>query len=217
MCSIDVPERADLEGLAPRELAAVLASLDGARRRLEAAIAETVSIAERSVAYAEDGHASVSGWAKATCNWSSGETKTIVQTARLLHAIPEARTAAHAGVLGLAQSHLLAKVFANPRCADHFPDSAEILIGHATSLWYDEFAVVVKRWEALADADGAHNAHERAHNGRDAHVSVVGERVYLDAQGGVPAGVVIEEIFERFCQAEFHTDWDKASPNGATG
>jgi PAS domain-containing protein len=189
-------------------LASVLAELDGGRRRLEALIAGTVSMAERTVAYAEDCHASVSGWAKATCNWSSGETKTIVQTGRLLHAIPEARAAAHAGVLGLAQSHLLAKVFANPRCAEQLPDSAELLVGHATSLWFDEFAVVVRRWEALADADGAHGAHERAHNRRDAHVSIIDERVYLDARGGVPAGAVIEEIFERFCRTEFHTDWE---------
>ena len=209
MCSIDLPELADLEGLDARQLASSLAEVDSARRRLETLLAEMVGLAERTVAYAEDGHASVTGWAKATCNWSSSETKTIVQTARLLHAIPEASAAAHVGSLGVAQAHLLAKVFANPRCADQFPASAELLIGHATSLWYDEFALVVRRWEALADADGAHNAHERAHNGRDAHVSVVGERVYLDAQGGVPAGAVIEEIFERFCQAEFHAGWDK--------
>jgi hypothetical protein len=208
MCSIDLPDLADLEGLAPRQLATVLAEMDGARRRLEALIAGTVSIADRTVAYAEDGHASISGWAKATCNWSSGETKTIVQTARLLHAIPEASAAAQAGSLGTSQSRLLAKVFANPRCAEQFPDSAELLIGHAQNLWFDEFAVVVKRWEALADADGAHSAHERAYNGRDAHVSIVDERVYIDANGGVAAGVVIEEIFERFCQAEFQADWD---------
>jgi hypothetical protein len=208
MCSIDVPELADLDGLGPRELASVLAETDGARRRIEAIIAEMVGVAERSGAYAEDGHASVSGWAKATCNWSSGETKTMVQTARLLHAIPEVRSAAHAGVLGLAQSHMFAKVFANPRCAEQLPASAELLVGHAQSLWFDEFAVVVRRWEALADADGAHGAHERAHNQRDAHVSIVDERVYLDARGGIPAGVVIEEIFERFCRAEFDTDWE---------
>jgi hypothetical protein len=208
MCSIDVPELADLDGLGPRALAAVLAETDGARRRLEVLIAEMVGLAERTVAYAEDGHASVSGWAKATCNWSSGETKTMVQCARLFHAIPEARSAAHAGVLGLAQAHLLAKVFANPRCAEQLPASAELLVGHAQSLWFDEFAVVVRRWEALADADGANAAHERAHNQRNAHVSLVDERVYLDARGGVPAGAVIEEIFDRFCQAEFHADWD---------
>lgn len=208
MCSIDLPELADLDGLGPRELALLLAETDGVRRRIEAIIAEMVGAGERSGAFVEDGHASVSGWAKATCNWSSGETKTMVQTARLLHAIPEARSAAHEGVLGLAQSRLLAKVFANPRCAEQLPASAELLVSHARSLWFDEFSVVVRRWEALADADGARRAHERAHLQRDAQVSIVGERVYLDARGGVPAGVVIEEIFERFCRAEFDTDWD---------
>ena len=99
-------------------------------------------------------------------------------------------------------------LFANPRCADQLPASAELLVGHAQRLWFDEFAVVVRRWEALADADGAHGAHDRAHSQRDAHVSITGERVYLDARGGVPAGVVIEEVFERFCRAEFDTDWE---------
>jgi hypothetical protein len=87
----NVPEVADLEGLAPRELASLLVEVDGARRRLEALLAEMVGLAERTVAYAEDGHASVTGWAKPTCNWSSSETKAIVQTARLFHSVPEAK------------------------------------------------------------------------------------------------------------------------------
>ena len=150
----------------------------------------------------------MSGWAKAACNWSSGETRAIVQTGRLFHAVPEARTAAHAGTLGVAQSQLLARLLANPRCADQLPDSGELLIGHAQSLWFDEFAVVVRRWEALADADGAHDAHQRAHTGRDAHVNIGGQRVYLDAHGGIAAGTVMTAIFARFCQTEFHADWD---------
>ena len=212
MRSIEMPELADLEGLGPRDLERVLRDLEGARRRVDAMIAETVGVAERMVAYAEDGHASVSGWARAACNWSAGETKAIVQCARLLHAIPIVRDAAHAGSLGPGQSRLLARVFANPRCADQLPDSAELLVGHAQSLWFDEFAVSVRRWEALADADGAHGAHQRAHAGRDAHVSMVGQRMYLDARGDVAAGAAIEEIFDRFCDTEFHADWD----NGVT-
>jgi hypothetical protein len=185
-----------------------LHDLDNIRRQAEAMIAETVGIAERTVAYAEDGHASVSGWARATCNWSSGETRAIVQSARLLHTVPEARNAAHTGLVPAPQLRLLARVFANPRCADHFPGSASLLLGHAGSLSFDEFAVVVRRWEALADADGAHGAHERAHAGRDAHVNIVGERLYIDARGGVVAGAMIEEVFQKFCVAEFHADWD---------
>ena len=208
MRSIEVPELADLEGMTERDLERVLLELDGVQRRIGAMIAETVGVAERTVAYVEDGHASVSGWAKAACNWSAGETKAVVQCARLLHAIPVARDAAHAGSAGSGQLRLLARVFANPRCAEQLPDSAELLVGHAQSLWFDEFAVVVRRWEALADADGAHAAHERAHSGRDARVSITGQRVYVDARGGVAVGAVIEEIFDRFCDTEFHTDWD---------
>jgi hypothetical protein len=97
---------------------------------------------------------------------------------------------------------------ANPRCAEQLPGSAGLLVGHAAGLSYNDFAVVVERWQALADADGAHSAHQRAHSGRDAHVGIVGDRVYLDARGGVVAGTVITEIFDKFCDAEFHTDWD---------
>jgi len=57
--SIQVPELADLDGLAPAALEAMLRRLDRARRQLDTLIAETVGEAERSVAYAEDGHASV--------------------------------------------------------------------------------------------------------------------------------------------------------------
>ncbi len=172
-------------------------------------IAETVGVAERTVAYVEDGHASVSGWAKAACNWSGGETKSNRAVCSTGPRHTGGTDAAHAG-FGWAsgQLRLLARVFANPRCAGQFPESAELLVGLAGSLWFDEFAVVVRRWEALADTDGAHDAHQRAHADRDAHISISGRRVYLDGCGGVAAGAVITEIFDRFCDSEFHADWD---------
>ncbi len=213
MCSIELPEVADLQGLGARELEQTLRELDVARRRVDALMAETVGIAERTGAFGEDGHASISGWVKAACNWSGGETKAVVQCARMLNAVPSTRVAAHSGSLGLSQGRLLARVCANPRCGDHVTSSVELLLGHAASLWFDEFAVVVRRWEALADADGAHGAHEQAHDRRDAHVSVLGEHVYVDARGGVVAGAMIEEIFGRFCDAEFHADWDTGVAN----
>ena len=208
MRSLDLPELADLEGLSGRDLERVLHDVDSIQRRLEAIKAEIVGVAERTVAYADDGHASVTGWVKATCNYSPGEARAVIQTARLLHEVPEARVAAHAGAVGVPQLRLLARVFANPRSAEHFPAAAELLVGHAGSLWFEEFSIVLRRWEALADADGAHDAHERAHTGRDARVTILGERVYLDANGGIVAGAEIEEIFARFCDTEFQADWD---------
>lgn len=102
MRSIELFELADLEGLGSRELERTLRDLDVARRQIEVMIAETVGFADRTVAYAEDGHASVTGWVKATCNWSGSETKAMVQCGRMLHALPAARTAAHAGGLGVS-------------------------------------------------------------------------------------------------------------------
>ena len=131
MSSINLPELADLQDLAPRQLTQVLTDLDMVKRRVDAMIAEAVGVADRSAAYAEDGHASVTGWLKATCNYSGGETKAVLQTARLLHTVDDARTAAHAGTVGVPQLRLMARVFANPRCADQLPDSAALLVGHA--------------------------------------------------------------------------------------
>ena len=54
----------------PLRVGPVLTDLDMVRRRVEAMIAETVGIADRTAAFAEDGHASVTGWVKATCNYS---------------------------------------------------------------------------------------------------------------------------------------------------
>jgi hypothetical protein len=208
MSSVVVPELADIEAMSPSQLETALRDLDMIRRTIETLIAETVGVADRTVAYVVDGHSTVSGWLRATCNTSNSDTRAVVQCSRLLHAIPEARAAAHSGSLGVAQVRLLAKLFANPRVSGQLPGSADLLVSHAASLQYDDFGVVVQRWEALADADGAHAKHERAHDFRDAHVSLSGARVYLDGQGGVLAGAAMEEIFTRFCDVEFRTDWD---------
>jgi hypothetical protein len=217
MRSIELPDLADLEGLSARQLERTFVEVDRIRRRSEAMLAEIVGVADRTVAYVEDGHASVSGWVKATGNCSGGEAKALVQTGRLLHEIPEIRAAAHAASVGRCQLRLLAKLLANPRCADQLPDSAGLLLGHVSSLSFEEFSLVVRRWEALADVDGAHAAHERAHTGRDARVSVVEEHVYLDAHGGVVAGATLEEIFNRFCEAEFHADWESGVARWGAG
>ena len=82
------------------------------------------------------------------------------------------------------------------------------MVGHAQGLWFNEFEVVMRRWETLADADGAHGAQERAHLERNASVHLLGEKVYVEAQGGVAAGTVMDEVFAKFVDAEFRAEWD---------
>jgi len=99
-------------------------------------------------------------------------------------------------------------VVANPRVAEHLADGEQFLVGQAVSLDYDDFVVVLASWEQAADPDGAHDSHERAHRDRKASASIVGDRFFLDANGGVPAGVQIKEIFDAFAQSEWAADWD---------
>ena len=71
------------------------------------------------------------------------------------------------------------------------------------------FARAVRHWERLADADGAHRAHEDAHAGRTARMALVGDTGYLDARFGAAQFAAMNEVFDRFAQAEFAAEWDE--------
>jgi len=126
---------------------------------------------------------------------------------RLLHDIPEFATAAEAGRLGVDQLEVLARARANPRCGDRLGEFAAVMIESATTLCFDDFKQVVDRWEALADLDGAHRDHERTHARRTASMHQLGGSVSLHAHGGSAQGAEMKAIFDRYCQAEWHTDW----------
>jgi hypothetical protein len=102
----------------------------------------------------------------------------------------------------------LGRAFANPRCGAQLVDVASVMVDNATRLSHHEFRITVRRWEMLADMDGAHQAAEQAHEGRTAGIGEVGEEMVLHARGGLAQGAVMAEIFERFCDAEFTADWD---------
>ena len=100
-------------------------------------------------------------------------------------------------------------MWANPRARHHLADSIRLLLEQATILRFEDFGVVCRRWEALADEDGAHRDHTRAHDERRASAGFVGGRFHLEATGDHLAGAVMSEILERFEQAQFHAEWDQ--------
>ena len=113
------------------------------------------------------------------------------------------------GEIGVAQAHELGRAFANPCCGSQLVDVAEVMVDNATRLSHHEFRITVRRWEMLADMDGAHRSAEQAHEGRRAGIAEVDEEIHIHARGGLAQGAVMEEIFERFCDAEFTADWEQ--------
>jgi hypothetical protein len=203
-----------LEGLGHRELTALLVDLEVERRRLEARIAAVVDVADRRGTVLEDGHRTVRGWMLAITNCSAAEATARMRTARLLRNLPECRKRLAAGEIGVDQVRLLAKVHANPRCAHQLPESEALLVEHAQVLPFDDFRVVLQRWESLADADGSHKDHEASHARRTASIGAVGSSVHGSFDLGALQGTAVLEIFERFCQAEFAADCAEAQGRG---
>ena len=84
---------------------------------------------------------------------------------------------------------------------------ASTLLRHAEHLAFDDFRVVTRRWETLADLDGAERNDEISHDRRSASVIDTDRSVSLRATGGT--GMVTAEligIFQQFVDAEFAKD-----------
>ncbi|HEX4983419.1 MAG TPA: DUF222 domain-containing protein [Ilumatobacteraceae bacterium] len=207
---VEVGSVEELSALDGRALIDVLKELEVERRRLEGSIARVVAAAELTGCFAEDGHRSVRGWIMASTNCSLGEALGRARTARMLRQLPESRARLEAGEVGVDQVRVLARVHANPRCGDQLPESEASLVDHARRLRFDDFVTILRRWEALADTDGAHRAHELAHGRRTASVVEVGVGVVGEFRVGAMQGAAMREVFERFCEAEFHADWAEA-------
>jgi len=198
-----------IEGLDGRALASRLADVERALRRLEGVAFEIIVAAEHREVFREDGHVSVRGWVKASVRLSDVEVTHRVRCARLTRRSPVWRAAMASGRLGVAQFRELARVGANRRCGDQLDEVAEAMVTVATSVSFEDFCRVVRDWERLADADGAHRDGDRAHDNRAASWRRVGDSWYLDARFAPAQGEAIAEVLNRFVEAEVTADWDQ--------
>ena len=189
------------------QLGCLFAGLERERRIVEARITLVVGEADRLGVFAADGHATVKGWCRALAKWSPGETLARLRAARLMHASPELAQAAIQGAVGVAQLHAMGRAFANPRCGHELLQVVPLFLEHAQHLSFHDFELVVRRWEMLADTDGAYRDHDSAHRDRTASVTEADTGIVVRAQGGIAQGVSIMEIFQRYVDAEFAADW----------
>ena len=197
-------------GLSGRELGDRLVELDRLRRALEAATVAVLDEAERSDAYRDDGCITLGSWARCQVLWSKHEATTRLRELDLVRLCPEVATALASGTLGIAQVAELARARANPRAGDEIAEHITQLLQWATTLDFEGFRRVVKRWEQLADVDGAHQDAKTAHDGRRASLNRVDDTFHLRAQFGVIQGTAMEKILEAFIEAEWQADWDEA-------
>ena len=194
--------------------------LDAQLRSVEAEMAVVVDALHTSKAHVCDRHGSVRALLRGELRWSDAEITHRQRTAKLLADMPMVVEALGEGVVGVSQTRLLARVHANPRCGHLLAGDSQLMLGLARTLSFNDFELCVRRWEQLADQDGAHRDAEATHQHRYAGLVERDGVGYLVGQGGALDTAEMMEIWQRFCDAEFTADWEAAAAeigDGATG
>ncbi|MDJ0769953.1 MAG: DUF222 domain-containing protein [Ilumatobacter sp.] len=205
---VELPSSAeDWASFEGREFDAKVRVLDIAGRRIEAAIVGATDHSHRTGHFLTDGHRTVGNWLMATTNCSRGEANARRRSAKLIRELTTVAEEFMAGKVGVAQVRELARLAANPRAGDQLGESEDLLLEAAQTLEFADFRVVTSRWEQLADADGAHREHERAHDERNARCDFDGAVFRFETSHGVVQGTSMRDVFQAFCDAEFERDW----------
>ncbi len=170
-------------------------------------MAALVAEAERRNIAAVDNHHSIKGWLRANANWSNTHVARTRKLAKTVAACPEVGEALFIGHIGIDQADELAKVATNRRVADQLPDSIDILLEQAEQLSFEDARTCLRRWQILADIDGANRERELSHRQRTATITELDGSLYARATGGTAeTAAELTAIFNRAVEAEFQAD-----------
>ncbi len=167
----------------------------------------TVDEVDRTLSFKDDGHRTAACWVQALTNCAPSDAKRQVRVARMIRHLPAVGDALLIGHIGAAQIEALLQLWRNRRVRDVLAVLIDELIERASLMPLMDFRMVCQRVVAFADPDGAHRDHETSRANR--HLSLVpdGAGFRLHAEGDAPSGAIVQEVPDRYVQAEFDTDW----------
>ncbi len=193
--------------LTDSELTERFRQLELDRRHAAAEMAAIVREGERRAIHTIDGHRTIRHWVHAQINCPMPEATRLRRLAIACDTTTELGDTLMNGHIGVAQADELARLATHPRVADQYDPVAPQLLRHAEHLSYEEFRIVTRRFETLADLDGAERNDEMSHEHRTATVIELDGALDVRVTGGT--GIVTAElvgIFQQFVQAEFDAD-----------
>jgi hypothetical protein len=187
-----------------------------ALRELQARQAALLAVAEHRGVFRVDGHRSMKGYLRATCNHSTNEASRQRTVAVVCAAVPALGDALLAGRVGVVQVLEIARIHRNPRTRKFFERVAPIYLERAEYDCHDDLRCAIDDFVNLADQDGAFAELYCNVENRTASVDVIDGTLDVRVSGGDP--IVAEEVvktFEWFCEREFERDArDRAERHG---
>lgn len=204
----------DTGSLSVAEHAAHMARVERVRTRFEAHVYDVLGGFDRSGAWQLDAAYNPANWLAAQTGTSRAVAGSRIQLAARLQQMPHTRAALAEGSVTEAHARVLARCVANPRVRDAFFDQEVELVVEAMELTADQLAVKVDAWIELWDMEGS-EPRDPQHDTLSA--SRVGERVRLNGDLGLDAGLPLLAALEERVDQLFHRDKKVAEANPDDG
>lgn len=180
--------------------------VERARRRVEGELIGWLLEVDRTAAYVDSGYADVAAWGRGELRWCPAEARARRGLMDLVRRAPAVLEQLLDGHLGVAQAHLLGRLFRAPRVGRYVPDFIDSFLRYATELDYAGFEQYCSAWRLLMDQDGSCPDRSR----RSAHLGFVDHEFRLSMSGPAIDGVAWDAVLRRFEERELAEDWADA-------
>ncbi|MEX0848484.1 MAG: HNH endonuclease signature motif containing protein [Ilumatobacteraceae bacterium] len=193
-------------GLSDAELLAECRSEELGRRVAEGRLIERMIELDRRRLYVADGYTCLAAWGRGAHRWEPLEARSRRNLVKLVIACPQVLERLLAGGLGVAQAHLLGRLFKAPRIGRFVPLFIDDFLAFAAEHDYVGFEQHCRAWKLLMDQDGS----KPADWDRRARLGFTDHEFLLSMSGPAADGAKWQALLARFERIEWELDWEHA-------
>jgi hypothetical protein len=176
------------------------------RRRAEGLLLRSLIDIDRRGLFRTNGYTDVAAWGRGELRWEPGEARSRRGLTKLAQQVPELVDRLLTGRLGVAQAHLLGRLFSAPRVGRYVPDHIDSFLTYATEMSYHHFEHYCRTWRLLMDQDGTLPNPA----GRHASLAFTDTEYRLTIIGPAIDGAAWQTELQRLERIEFEHDWQAA-------
>lgn len=176
------------------------------RRRAEGLLLQSLIRIDRRGLYRANGYTDVAAWGRDELRWEQDEARSRRGLTKLAQQVPELVDRLLAGRLGVAQAHLLGRLFSAPRVGHHVPEFIDSFFQYASEMSYHHFEHYCRSWRLLMDQDGTLPNPA----GRHASLAFTDTEYRLTIVGPSIDGAAWQAELQRLERIEFEHDWQAA-------
>ena len=195
----------EVVGLAADDLLARCRAVELCRRADEGRLLTALIEIERRKLYTADGFRDLAAYGRGVHRWEQVEARSRRGLVKLARHDARVVDRLLTGRIGVAQAHLLGRLFEAPRVGQFVVLFLDMFLDWAAMLDFADFAEHVRNWRLLVDHDGSDP--ERASRDRSMSIGMSDHTYEARLDGPAIDGVALKALLARFEQIEWDLDW----------